>query len=178
MLIDPLFSLTSQYFLGLLLIAHALHKVMGFTAFIGSIHAYRLLPEPLIFSVAISLIAAEFTVGTALVGLPISKLISFAAMVLFSLYFAVIAISLVNGRTAIDCGCSFSSRQSSLSVWHLARNATLIFLAAVTLLPIVPRDMVWVDTLNIIMGVLFFAVVYLCVDALLLNRPYFLQEDT
>lgn len=53
------------------------------------------------------------------------------AAVLWSLYFIVIARSIVRGRRDVDCGCSFGAAHRSLGPFQLLRCATLVLLALI-----------------------------------------------
>lgn len=174
-MIDPLFGLTARIFLGLFFLFAALHKARDRQAFVAALGGYALLPGPLLRPAALMLLASEILVGALLV-LPgtlapgMTMIASLAAAALLALYFAAIAANLLRGRRHIDCGCSFGSKTSMLSGWHLVRIASLMALALLPLAGTSSRILGGFDMLNLGGAVIALAVLYAAADTLLVNH--------
>lgn len=169
-IIDPLFGLTSRIFLGLFFLAAAFHKARGRHAFVAALRGYALFPHALLSLAAIMLLASEFVVGALLLIPEFATYAGAGALVLLALYFAAIATNLLRGRRNIDCGCSFGSRASLLSGWHLIRIGGLMLLAILPLMGTGTRELVAFDMLNLGGMLIALAVLYGAVDALLANH--------
>jgi hypothetical protein len=102
-----------------------LHKVRAWPRFNASMAAYRLIPDALVGPAAGLLIAAE---ALTVVLLVVSHWLAGAsAALLLSLYALAIVVSVLRGRTHIDCGCGDEPTPVS---WTLVlRNVCLIGLA-------------------------------------------------
>ena len=114
---------------GIFLFAAA-HKARNYLAFRGILSQYKLLPEALVGIVAAAIVVAEIAAALLLLaptdllpGVPAAAL----AALLLCVYTGAIAVNLVRGRTAIDCGCG--GEPTPLSGWLLARNGLLLGLA-------------------------------------------------
>lgn len=169
-LIDPLFGLTARVFLGLFFLAAAFHKARGRHAFVAALRGYALLPHALSGLAAILLLVSELVVGTLLLLPGFTIFAGAGALALLTLYFTAIATNLLRGRRNIDCGCSFGSRASLLSGWHLVRIASLMALASLPLVGTTSRELLAFDMLNLGGAVIVLTVLYGAVDALLANH--------
>lgn len=113
-----------------ILLAAAAHKARHYLAFRSILDAYRLLPEYLLSVAAPLIIASEVVAGLALLapaGLLPRVVAALIAAGLLCLYTGAIAVNLVRGHTAIDCGCG--GEPTPLSGWLLIRNGLLLGLA-------------------------------------------------
>lgn len=174
---DPLVALTARLFLGLFLVAAAVHKLRSLRAFTSALAGYRLVPRGLLQPFAISLMAMEIVVGAALVfdlsitGIGgIGGIAGFGALAIFGLYFAAIALNLARGNRAIDCGCSFGARASRLSGWHLVRLGALMLASTLPMMAVSARALQAFDFLNAIGGIVALGILYLAADQLLTNH--------
>ena len=123
-------ALASGWALAGIFLFAAVHKLRNRPAFQGILGQYRLLPEPLVPAAAAALVALEIAAAVALLapaGLVSRAAASTLAALLLCLYTGAIAVNLLRGRTAIDCGCG--GRPTPLSAWLIARNALLLGLA-------------------------------------------------
>lgn len=168
---DPLVALTARLFLGLFLVAAAVHKLRSLRAFTSALAGYRLVPRGLLQPFAIFLLAMEMVVGATLVlDLGIAGIAGIGALAIFGLYFAAIALNLARGNRAIDCGCSFGARASRLSGWHLVRLGTLMLASTLPTMAVSARALQAFDFLNAIGGIVALGVLYLAADQLLTNH--------
>ena len=123
-------ALASGWTLAGIFLFAAVHKARNYLSFRGVLSQYNLLPEALVGIAAPAVVAAEILAALALLtpagilpGVPTASL----AALLLCLYTGAIAVNLMRGRTAIDCGCG--GEPTPLSGWLLARNALLLGLA-------------------------------------------------
>ncbi len=120
-----LLLLTLHWLLGGIFVVAFLHKARAWPRFKAALAAYQLLPEALVPAAGVGLGAAE--AATLLLLLTWQSAGVLLAMVLLVVYASVIAISVVRGRTHIDCGCGDEPTPVS---WALVmRNVCLIVLA-------------------------------------------------
>ncbi len=166
--VDPALAIALRAGLALLFVAAAAHKLRDFGAFRDALGGYRLLPEGALGSSACVLIAAELACAGALV---FTEQGGFAAAALLGLYSAAIALNLARGRREIDCGCFGPARRQPLSLALVARNAVLVALALICVLPVVPRALLPLDALTIAAGVALGALVHGAVNGLIANAP-------
>ena len=123
-------ALASAWTLAGILLFAAAHKARNYLAFRGVLSGYGLLPEALVGIAATVIVTAEIAAGLLLLappdllpGVPAAGL----ATLLLCVYTSAIAVNLMRGRTAIDCGCG--GEPTPLSGWLLARNGLLLGLA-------------------------------------------------
>lgn len=170
MSLDPVLILTAQYLSALLLLAAGLHKGADRRRVKAVIAAYRVVPGSFERPVMWLVIGVEITVGAALM-IPVTRQsASLAAATVFTVYFAVMALSLVRGRRKVDCGCSLSRRATPLSALHLIRNGFLVTMALAACGPESGRALSWFDGLQITGAVVSVALIYLSADSLLADH--------
>jgi len=153
-MIDPVVEISIRLGLALLFATAALHKARGLPRFAGTVRGYRLLPSWMVPAVTWILPLAEAAVAVGFVYTPAREAAVLAAVPLLVLYTFAIAANLVLGRRDIDCGCFASSVRVPLSGWLLGRNAGLIAVACVLLMPTRPRALLWVDVLTVVAALL------------------------
>jgi hypothetical protein len=111
---EPVVTVFLRSFLILLFVAAALPKLRHADEFFGVVRNFRLMPEAMARPFAAVLPLAELALAAGL-AVPATAAIAAAGLggllVLFGL---AIAINVVRGRTAIDCGC-FRSRSAGCS---------------------------------------------------------------
>ncbi len=174
-MMDSLLLLTIQLFIGSLLLLGGIHKAMDQKRFQTAVDAYLLVPPSYTKLISVLLLSGEVISGIGLL-LSSEKFWMVMAVLVFTLYLFVVAYSLVRGQKNVDCGCSLFHRQTSLSVWHLARNIVLLGATLMLLLPEVERTLGVLDFLQSIIAVLGLGLLYLSVDMLLSNRSYLMEE--
>ena len=175
-MVDTIFISIFQLFIAAVLCAAGIHKLTNLTQFVAAMEAYQLLPSNSLPAVARGLMVLELMAAGCLF-LSANLLGGLLAVTIFGVYCIVMAISIQRGLTEIDCGCSFLRKATPLSYWHLCRNAGLVILSFVILLPDTGRELFWFDRVQIITGVMGLAILYLCIEALLSNRVYLLPSE-
>jgi len=168
-MIDPALSAVLRGALALLFVAAALHKLRDLHAFRVALGDYELLPWPLTGLAAPGLVAAECSVTVALLSPWVRPWGFVAAALLLALYTAAVAVNLLRGRRAIDCGCFGPALRLELGPGLVARNALLIAGALAGLLPPAPRALTALDGLPIVAAVGFLSAAYLAASQLLAN---------
>lgn len=154
--------------LGSLFSVGAIHKLLRFGAFHGTLKAYRLIPDRLVSVSAGVVILVE--IGTAsLLLLGIVKPGAILAIGLLTTYAGAIGVNLLRGRTQIDCGCHFGEGSGHISSALVVRNGMLSALAALLLLPIAARPWTWLDSAACLFGVLAVIGLYLASETLIRN---------
>jgi hypothetical protein len=124
-------ALTAVVFQALLFLRAAWHKAGDYGRFLGFVADYRLLPEPLLGPVSRALVGLEFAVAAMLLWPPLATAGATGALALLGLYALVIAISLLRGRTRIECGCGGAAQPLS---WLLVvRNLGLMAVAVLAM---------------------------------------------
>ena len=104
----------------------------------GVIANYRLLPEALVMPTAWLLPPVEVALGLWLLSGVARPLSAAAAMLLFALFAAAMAINLRRGRGHIDCGCNSTFLRQELRWTLVARNLVLAALLLPALLLAAP----------------------------------------
>ena len=130
-------SLVTAFAVTLLVVvflAASVNKLRSLQIFEGVVHNFRLVPESLVRPVAYSLPFIELAVALALIFPATRSLSGGAAALLLCAFTVAVAINLLRGRRAIDCGCfsaghGRSDLKQMLSWWLVVRNMALIGLA-------------------------------------------------
>lgn len=140
------------------------HKLRSFARFKASLAAYGLLPELFVPAAAALLVVLEVAAIVCLV-LPQTLALNLAFGLLM-LYTAAIAVNLLRGNTAIDCGCG--DTPTPLSGWLLLRNGVLLVLAgSLTPTDIEPGFAGWGLVAVLVAALVTF---YLIIEQLLVNQ--------
>jgi hypothetical protein len=92
-------------------------------------------------------------------------------LAMLTIFTGAIAINLARGRTNIDCGCFGPALRQELSRWLLARNAILMLVAAVAIVPATDRAMEPLDVVTIVLGAFTFAILYASANFAIANAP-------
>lgn len=151
-MIDPVVSVSLRCLLALLFAAAAWHKVSDPPRFESTLEAYRLLPSRLAKVVTKVLPVAEIAVSLSLL-LPVYHWAALGAVALLVLYSVAITVNLARGRREIDCGCFGPAARVPLSGVLIVRNTMLIAAAALVLLPVRARPLVWIDAFTLVAAV-------------------------
>ena len=124
-MLDWVLHMTATGTLAVVFVLSVNHKVRGFARFAASLAAYRLFPAGLSRSAAVMVIVMEVAAIVAL--FTPSGEGMWIAFGLLTLYSLALAINLLRGNTAIDCGCG--DLPTPISGWLLLRNGFLLVLA-------------------------------------------------
>lgn len=122
--------LCGRVFVGLLLIASGVVKLLDIDSFADVVQAFALLPGKLAASVARLIPLGECLIGGLLllaVASPHSdaRRAAMAAMALFAVFAGAVAINLMRGRRNIACGCFAAMEDDQLTWFLVARNCAL-----------------------------------------------------
>jgi Methylamine utilisation protein MauE len=167
-MIDPVYNLVAAEFIGLLLLASGIHKLLDSQKLTQVVAAYRLVPDLLVLPISSAVTASEIGLGAALI-LRIGMLeASLGAALLLVTYAVAISISILKGRTRIDCGCSWRAG-STLHPALVVRNLLLTCLALVALLPTTSRSLIAFDVFQAIGATIALGIFYFSTEALLVN---------
>ncbi|CAP54218.1 putative methylamine utilization protein mauE [Gluconacetobacter diazotrophicus PA1 5] len=117
---------------GVLLLAAGIAKLRDRDTFLGTLAAYRLVPDPLLGPAAWALGAVETVLGTMLLGGVSVRAAGYGAALLFVLFALSMAVNVMRGRTDLSCGCLPGLASARLSWGAVART---LLLAPPALLP-------------------------------------------
>ena len=188
-LADPALQWLCALTLALLFGSAAWHKVKDRRAFVGALGSYDVLPQGLVPTVALLMIAAEVLTAFLLL-LPLTRAVgAVAAIGLLAVYTSAIGWNLWRGRLDMDCGC-MGAGSKALSGWLVLRNL-LVMGGSVPLLTtgdfvrkaatdVSVRILNVVDLVTIAGGVCALALLYLALDRLIANhlaQQAWLQSD-
>lgn len=148
-MIDPVLAITIRLLLALLFAAAAWHKHSDRLRFVGTVRAYRLLPEFWLTPAAWFFPVIEIGIALGLLYSPATDAAVFATLALLSIYSFAIWQNLTPDGRQIDCGCFATSATVPLSGWLIARNVLLMLSACVLLMPERARSLIWIDGLTI-----------------------------
>ena len=169
--LDPTARAVARVGLAALFAAALGHKLRDRAAFRAALTGYRLLPDPLIGTAAVGLMACEAAIALALAIPTTGALPAFGAAVLLALYAGAIAINLARGRRNIDCGCFGPAAGRELGGALVARNAVLAVVALGAALPAAARTWIWLDAVTGPAALVAGIALYAAADTALANAP-------
>ena len=167
-MIDPVIQYCLLGAFALMFALSAMEKYHDRAAFAQQVADYRLLPLPLVTSLANVIIVLEIVAATLL----ITTAYRYGAaigMALLLLYALGISLNLIRGRTHIDCGC-LGSAGEGISWIHVLRNLIMTGLLALTLLPTAARTLLWLDYFVIITWLVGAILIYITANLLLTSH--------
>ena len=129
---EPLILWALRSFLAALFAVAAISKLGAMEEFHGVVRNFRLLPDPLAKPVAMALPVAELAVAAGLLIAPLAPPAALTAALLLAGFGIAIAINVMRGRTAIDCGCFRNGMKQRISWAMVGRNAVLTAMALAT----------------------------------------------
>jgi uncharacterized membrane protein YphA (DoxX/SURF4 family) len=173
--LDPAIVLVARLALGLLFLSTALHKIRALPSFRATLSDYRVIPPPVAAPASLVLVAAELSVGCALL-VPlapgaIQRVALGGALALLLLYSAAIAVNLGRGRRHIDCGCTGPAARQPLSEGLLVRNLALMAAAGLAVLPAGTRPLGAIDAVTVAGSVTVLAALYTSSNRLMASAP-------
>ena len=177
MIIDPVLQLFAVLSLALVFGFAAVSKMTAWAELEGVVQNFRLVPGPLVPLVAWLLPPVELVLAV-LAFVPATRAFAGAAMaVLLAVFALAMAINIGRGRTEIDCGCFRSSLRTHLSWWLVLRNALLVVLAVLCMVPASERALGWADNFVIVMASLVLFLTYLSVGLVTRGQPPTYEEN-
>lgn len=169
MSLDPVLGWTLRATFALLFLSAALHKIRDLADFCRVLAGYEILPRSLLAPTALVLASAEAVIGFALL-LPLPT--SGPAVVgigLLGAYAVAIAVPLSRGKPAVRCGCGGLAGDRPISPVLIVRNAVLIGLLALLLLPVGSRPRGLLDLSTTAFAVCAAVALFAAVDVALAN---------
>jgi Methylamine utilisation protein MauE len=149
MTLDPAIGWTVVLVLAGVFSAAAVAKLRALEGFVGVVHNYRLLPEPLERPIAYALPVVELAIAVGAL-VPTSRPpAALAAAILLALFAGAMAINLARGRRDIDCGCFATVLRQRLSWPLVARNLLLAGMALALVPGLGVRGLGWLDLLTV-----------------------------
>lgn len=127
---EPVLTVCLRTFLGLLFATAAWSKLQHLEEFHGVVRNFRLLPAGAARPVAWLLPVVELAVAAGLLVRPLAGAAALAAAALLAVFALAIAVNVLRGRSAIDCGCLRQGMRQPLSWLLVGRNLLLAALAA------------------------------------------------
>jgi hypothetical protein len=149
--IDPLVVLIACGIIVAVFLRALWHKLSDFGMFKAVFADYDIVPKAMGAPVTLALALAETAIVAGLVFAATRPAAAVGAIVLLAAYAAAIAINLRRGRYLIDCGCGGPGH--GLSWFLVARNAVLMVIAAIAIVPATARAMSNADAVLIALSV-------------------------
>ena len=172
MSVDPVLALTLRLVLAGLFATAAAAKLRRREAFEGIVANYRLLPPALVAPFARLLPWAELVTAGLLLLPATARLGALAAGLLLAVFAAAMAINILRGRTAIDCGCFVGFTRQRIGWSLVVRNLLLVGACGVLLLPPAARPLGTFDLFTVAAATIVLLAGYAALSALLeLPRP-------
>lgn len=169
--VDPAASWTISIALAIVFGASATIKFADFGEFRAAVENYRIVPESFATPVAAIVPIAELTGAVGILILRSHDAAAANLLILLAVFTAAIVINLMRGRLHVDCGCFGPALRQPLSWWLPARNAILMALTAIAMLPTDDRAMTPLDLATVFFGAATVVVLYLAANYLLANLP-------
>lgn len=171
-MLDPLFLKVISIAFGLLFLLAAVHKFSTAQQFRVILEEYRVMPRFLAGPVAriVPLLEIIISIGWFTAYRP--ALTALASAALLAVYTSAIGINLLRGRIHIGCGCGVagsSAGDQQLSSALILRNAVLIALALVAMMPVTVRSFGVIDYITIGTTLLASTLLYTGANQLLAN---------
>jgi uncharacterized membrane protein len=170
-MVDPAASWTISIALAVVFGASAAIKFADFGEFRAAVENYRIVPEGFAASVAAIVPITELA---GAVGILIPRKHDAATailLILLAVFTLAIVANLMRGRLHVDCGCFGPALRQPLSWWLPVRNAILMALAAIAILPTADRPMTPLDVTTVFFGAATALALYLAANYLLANLP-------
>jgi hypothetical protein len=168
--LDPVPQLVIRAALSLLFAWAAQHKLRDVAAFRVALEGYALVPARWTVPFGAGLIAVEVGIAAGLWAPRVSPVAALAAACLLILYGSAIAINLVRGRRAIDCGCAGPARRRPIGWTLVVRNAVLAGAALASAWPGASRPLTWFDAVTVVAAVPALVFLYAAADGLMAVR--------
>jgi hypothetical protein len=149
MALDPAIGWTVVLVLAGVFGAAAITKLRALDAFVGVLHSYRLVPEPLERPIAYALPVIELAIAVGVLLPAVRASAALTAAILLVLFAGAMAINLARGRRDIDCGCFATVLRQRLSWPLVLRNLLLAALALRVVPGLGVRSLGWLDFVTI-----------------------------
>lgn len=167
---DPVVTRSLGAMLSVLLLIGSWQKLRDMVVFAAAVDNYRLLPDAMVTPVAWLVALTEAVAGLLLLLNDTASAGAWFSLALLAVVTSAVAINLLRGNTAIDCGCGGLSSQPL--AWSLvARNVVLMGIALLASQEGASRPLVWADYLTTVGVVLGLLGLYTIANQLMTNTP-------
>lgn len=139
MSLDPAIAWTLRLGFALLFLSAAAHKLRDRRGFRETLAAYAILPGRWVGPASVVFPGAEAGIGAALLLAAAPAAGALAGVALLGIYATAIGINLHRGREALSCGCGGLAGDRPIGLGLVVRNAVLMGLLALLLLPTAGR---------------------------------------
>jgi uncharacterized membrane protein YphA (DoxX/SURF4 family) len=173
--LDPTLPHIFAALLAIVFLGGAWQKLRDKDGFVLAVEQYRLLPASWAPPAAWALLLAEACAGLLLLPLATRALGAVLALAVLAAVTLAVAVNLLRGRRAIDCGCGGPEGGQHLSWGLVLRNLLLGLASALSLAAEAPRELVWLDGLTVVAGTLALYGLYAAANQLMANRPRLLK---
>ncbi len=173
--LDPTLPHMFAALLAIVFLGGAWQKLRDMDGFAMAVEQYRLLPAAWAPPAAWALLLAEAGAGLLLLPLATRALGAALALAVLAAVTLAVAVNLLRGRRAIDCGCGGPEGGQHLSWGLVLRNGMLCLAAALSRAAEAPRELVWLDGLTVVAGTLALYGLYAAANQLMANRPRLLK---
>jgi uncharacterized membrane protein len=165
--VDPAIRWLAAASLAAVFAGSAIAKLRDLTGFRDAVENYRIVPRRIAACAAGIIPLAEIAGAIGILFGPTREASALLLLGLLVVFTAAIGVNLARGRRDIDCGCFGTARGQRLSGGLLVRNAMLIALAAVLLLPAGERRIGALDVMTIFFGAAALVTLYAAFNYLL-----------
>jgi hypothetical protein len=171
MVVDPAIRGLCAFALALIFSASGAMKLRDLEMFEASLANYRLAPTWMEKPLAFLLPIAECVAAAGMLLTATRTIAASMVLALLMTFSGAIAINLARGRRNIDCGCFGPALRQELSGWLLLRNAFLMIVAAMTILPTTNRAIEPLDFATILLGAVTMVTLYASGNFAIANVP-------
>jgi hypothetical protein len=166
--LDPAIGLVLAAAVALLFASASAHKLRDLRRFDEIFAAYGFLTSLARWRLSRAIPILELAVAGGLLFDSSRPCAAAAGMVLLSIYAVAIAVNIGRGRRDLACGCGGPDDKRPIALWMVWRNIIVAAALAASLAPWTLRPLNLTDAVTVVFGVLTLALIYLCVDQLML----------
>lgn len=168
--IDPKIIWSLSFFLSAMFLIGAWRKIRDLKGYTAAVAGYNILPNFVVGFSAFCFIGCEIGIGVFLAHPRFQSLASLAAACLLTIYTMAIGANLLQGRKDINCGCSHSSSEASLSPWMILRNSGLIGLCLFLLKSGNERLLLASEYVEVVVIAVVFLILFFTIEELIANQ--------
>jgi len=169
-LTDPVFVMAVSFSFAMLFLSAACHKFTDLPKFRSVLGGYDLIPEKLLSMAHLLIPALETAVAMALLTAGTRQVAALGAISLLLLYAFAMLLSIRNGRTLQDCGCSLGAVKQPVVVGLVVRNMGYAMLAVLLLVSPSARALEGMDLISVAGLVLMLSLFYAIANVLIANQ--------
>lgn len=175
---DPVFAHIIAIGISLLFLAAGLQKLRLRESFYQVLLGYQLLPEALVGLASRVIPMVELAVAAGLIYAESRVTAAIASAMLLTLYAFSIWINLRRGNVGLDCGCQLGESGQAISYALIYRNALLVCIALLLLVPQNTREIVLYDYGAMGFGVVIACLLYAVANTQIANASSFREINS